>query len=197
MAKQEKPNKALKAAMKGSKDAYDNGVIYLPGATPDDYCCGESDCFCAARKGQETPVQEQVAYKTAVADRDQEAKEEASLETLSSLSDLLAMPLQQAVYVIVDTTLDLLEEIESERPKTVLEEAANLNDAAEEVYGDAGDNLTRIGQMWGGLLGLDPLEPALVAHMLAALSMYRDTIAPSRAYVVSAAGYLGLLEQVS
>ena len=90
---------------------------------------------------------------------------------------------------------------------SVLIEADQLiNGDRAEAYGDAKENLDRIGTLWGqylylkhGLLRADGegLSAEDVAWMMVLLKMARQMHKPSHENVVDAAGYIGLVEKVS
>lgn len=61
------------------------------------------------------------------------------------------------------------------------------------TYGSAEDNFARVGRIWGAMLGVPDIEPAIVAAMLAGLKLAR--IVPSPAHAdnwVDGAGYMAL-----
>ena len=80
---------------------------------------------------------------------------------------------------------------------TILEEAAGLVDGPRQsYYGHPADDFTRTGQLWGALLGTDPIKPSMVGLMMVALKLSREMNRPKRDNLVDAAGYLRTVELV-
>lgn len=76
----------------------------------------------------------------------------------------------------------------------VLQQAATLiNGDRAKDYGDASENFSRIGKIWGAILGTEDVPPETVAVMLVGLKVSR--LATSRKHAdswVDIAGYAGL-----
>ena len=77
----------------------------------------------------------------------------------------------------------------------VLREAEDtINGPRQVSYGDPIPHLTRIGKVWGVLLGMDyPIPPAKVALMMVGLKTVREAHRHSRDDLVDIAGYTALV----
>jgi hypothetical protein len=81
--------------------------------------------------------------------------------------------------------------------ETVLQEADRLVvDDRMLDYGHPLDNFTQTGRMWGALLNIDDVSPELVAMMMVAVKLSRETNVPKRDNRVDGAGYLKCLDMV-
>lgn len=81
----------------------------------------------------------------------------------------------------------------------ILDEAKRLitGDRAQ-TYGDAEDTHARIGAVWGGILGVDEIEPEIVAIMLAGMKLVRAAKQPSHYdSFVDIAGYAAIGGEIS
>ena len=65
----------------------------------------------------------------------------------------------------------------------------------QEDYGDASRNLTRVGAVWGALLGTSAINPRTVAVMLAALKLVRAAGRANRDDLIDGAGYILLADE--
>jgi hypothetical protein len=63
-------------------------------------------------------------------------------------------------------------------------------------YGDAADNLGRIGVVWGELLGWGEIDPDMVALMLAAMKLVRASSRLNRDDLVDGVAYLMLADDI-
>lgn len=63
-------------------------------------------------------------------------------------------------------------------------------------YGDAAENLGRIGAVWGELLGWGEIDPDMVALMLAAMKLVRASSRLNRDDLVDATAYLMLADDI-
>jgi hypothetical protein len=81
---------------------------------------------------------------------------------------------------------------------TVLDEAKRLIYGDREgTYGHPFVSLGRIGRFWGVILDREPIEPEVVALMMAGLKISRLVNDPAaRDGAVDLAGYAGLLERI-
>jgi hypothetical protein len=77
-------------------------------------------------------------------------------------------------------------------PTDVLTEAGDLlNGPRQDTYGDPVAMQTRVGRVWGALLGIDDIPPARVALMMAGLKLVRDCAGVTqRDNKVDAASYI-------
>lgn len=85
------------------------------------------------------------------------------------------------------------------RQETLDEAAGLITGDRAAAYGDFTVEATRLGQAWGGLLGIEAIPPHVVAAMLTALKLVRATNPSGPARLdnwVDAAGYAGLGAQV-
>ena len=64
-------------------------------------------------------------------------------------------------------------------------------------YGNPERNLTKIGMVWGALLGLDPIPPRTVAVMMVGMKAVRAAGRKNRDDLVDAVGYLLLADEAS
>lgn len=76
------------------------------------------------------------------------------------------------------------------------------DEARELVYGDRHDdygsperNLTKIGLVWGAMLGVEPIPPRTVAVMMAGLKLVRASGRTNRDDLVDGIGYLLLADE--
>lgn len=63
-------------------------------------------------------------------------------------------------------------------------------------YGDADDNLGRIGVVWGELLGVGEIDADMVALMLAGMKLVRASSRLNRDDLVDAVAYLMLADDI-
>lgn len=87
---------------------------------------------------------------------------------------------------------------EDPRPyqETIAEEAQRLvSGERNSTYGDAFSDFSRVGKLWGALLGID-VGPDQVALCMAALKLSREAFGPKRDNRVDGIGYLMCLEHV-
>lgn len=75
-------------------------------------------------------------------------------------------------------------------PESPLAEADRLvSGARNDDYGHPIDDFTRIGRMWGAILGIDDVDPALVGLCMVAVKIGREVHRPKRDNSVDGAGY--------
>ncbi len=63
-------------------------------------------------------------------------------------------------------------------------------------YGDAAANLSRIGEVWGTIMGTPPMPPDTVALMLCGMKVVRATRRVNRDDLVDAVAYLMLTDDI-
>lgn len=82
---------------------------------------------------------------------------------------------------------------------SILAEAADLiGGDRRATYGDASESFARIGQVWGAILGSEPIRADLVALMMAGLKIMRAVSSPGhRDSYVDLAGYAGLAGEIA
>lgn len=82
------------------------------------------------------------------------------------------------------------------RKKSVLEEAAEVvNGKRKEDYGEPVECLTRIGEMWGLVMGLEePIQAEVVAMMMVGLKLVREANRHGRDNLVDMAGYVEIAD---
>jgi hypothetical protein len=78
------------------------------------------------------------------------------------------------------------------------------NEARRMVYGDRNRdygsperNLTKIGMVWGALLGIDPIPPRTVAVMMTGMKLVRAAGRTNRDDLIDGVGYLLLADEAS
>lgn len=82
-------------------------------------------------------------------------------------------------------------------PFTVLDAARRLvYGDRRESYGHPYEDFTATGRIWGALLGLPDIPPAMVGLMMAALKIRREAHKPGRDNLVDLAGYAAAVELV-
>lgn len=82
------------------------------------------------------------------------------------------------------------------KPPDVLDVARQtVHGARQNDYGTPERNLTRIGIVWGALLGIDALPPRTVAVMLAGMKCVRATGRDNRDDLIDGIGYLLLADE--
>lgn len=64
-----------------------------------------------------------------------------------------------------------------------------VHGARQSSYGHPHDDFSRTGRLWGAILGIDPVPPALVGLCMAAVKISREVNKPSRDNLVDLAGY--------
>lgn len=80
-----------------------------------------------------------------------------------------------------------------ERDAILAEAAVIISGDREAAYGSARDGFTRTGEIWGAILGIDPITAEVVALMLAGLKISRlATNTGHRDSWVDGAGYFAL-----
>jgi hypothetical protein len=67
----------------------------------------------------------------------------------------------------------------------------------EQDYGTPERNLSRIGIIWGTLLGIDPLPPRQVAVLLTAMKLVRASGRENRDDLLDGIGYLILADEAT
>lgn len=73
---------------------------------------------------------------------------------------------------------------------TILEQAKEIVDGRRQKdYGKPEDNFTRIGRVWGALLGLPDIPPRTVAMMMIAMKSVRDCHFAKADNLVDISGY--------
>lgn len=59
------------------------------------------------------------------------------------------------------------------RDSILTDAAAAINGPRQQSYGSATDGFTKVGEVWGTIIGCTALDPEIVALMLAALKLVR------------------------
>jgi nucleoside 2-deoxyribosyltransferase len=81
--------------------------------------------------------------------------------------------------------------------ETVSQEAHRLvHGARQNAYGHPADDFARTGRMWGAILGIPDVTPALVGLCLAAVKISREVNAPKHDNLVDLCGYAETVELV-
>lgn len=76
------------------------------------------------------------------------------------------------------------------KQKGILEEALEIvHSDRQQQYGTPQNNFTKIGRMWGAILGIPDIEPRIVAIMLVSFKVARESYKHNRDNLVDIAGY--------
>jgi hypothetical protein len=82
--------------------------------------------------------------------------------------------------------------------ESVLEEAQRLVHGNRDAdYGHPIDGYTRIGRMWGAILGIPDIDPRICCLMLAAMKVSRDVGKHKRDNLTDLAGYAECAQMVA
>jgi hypothetical protein len=79
----------------------------------------------------------------------------------------------------------------------ILSQAASLiNGDRRTQYGDPCHNYSRLGRIWGGLLGIPDIPAETVLIMMAAMKLSREAAKHNLDNLIDAAGYVALVGRV-
>lgn len=82
--------------------------------------------------------------------------------------------------------------------ESALEEAQRLvHGDRDESYGHPIDGYTRVGRLWGAMLGIADIDPRVCVLMMAALKISREVDRPKRDNRVDLAGYAECAQMVA
>jgi hypothetical protein len=82
--------------------------------------------------------------------------------------------------------------------RTIARDAEDIvSGTREQDYGNPERNLTRIGIVWGALLGIDPLPARQVAVMLTGMKLVRASGRENRDDLLDGIGYLILADEAT
>ena len=79
--------------------------------------------------------------------------------------------------------------------ETILQEAERLVSGDRQLaYDHPKDNCTRIGEIWGTILGQGPIKPEVVGLMMIGLKVARQIHRPTKDNLVDIAGYARVID---